>query len=145
MAEFLSARLGDDDCPLDAIPTGEAGDRVADAIHRATATDAAERRASPRVRYDRVATLQLQAFDLKHQATGFHVKPRNVSDVGLSFLHDHALAKGTPCRVTLVSRRGNEHPIDGRVTRSVNVLGQVHEVAIQFDTPIDAFGMLEGQ
>lgn len=69
--------------------------------------------------------------------TSYLVRPRNLSETGISFLHGSFLYPGTACSVTLKTIDGEQVLAGGRIVRCRCVRGRVHEVAVQFDSPID--------
>jgi CheY-like chemotaxis protein/HPt (histidine-containing phosphotransfer) domain-containing protein len=67
----------------------------------------------------------------------YRVPSRNISAEGLGFLHGGFIHQGTHCRVQLVTTYGTWNDTDGVVVYCRHVKGNLHEVGIRFETPID--------
>lgn len=67
----------------------------------------------------------------------FSVPTRDLSAMGLSFLHGGFVHPGTKCVVQLITSHGTWNDTKGKVTNSRHVEGSTHLVAMTFDTPID--------
>jgi len=67
----------------------------------------------------------------------FIVPTRNVSSGGIAFLHSQMMHVGQPCVVQLATKDGSFIMVPGKVLRCNYVKQMMHEVAIQFDKPID--------
>lgn len=63
---------------------------------------------------------------------------RNLSQGGLSILHNAFLYTGTECRITLPSTDGEPVLMFGRVVRCRLVEKKIHEIGIAFDHPEEA-------
>ena len=77
-------------------------------------------------------------------ATRFIVIPRNLSRLGVAFVHGRFVFPQSRCEVLLQSLDQQWHAIAGRVTSCRHVQGMVHEIAVRFDQAIDlpAFAVL---
>jgi hypothetical protein len=67
----------------------------------------------------------------------FIVRPRDISTGGMSFLHGSFLHIGRACILVLKSISGERVLVSGRIVRARCVRGRVHEIGMQFDTPVD--------
>lgn len=72
----------------------------------------------------------------------FRVAARNLSNSGMSLLHNSYIHPGTECEVELPSNTPGAGraalAVGGRVMRCTHIQGIVHEVGIRFTNPIDA-------
>jgi hypothetical protein len=64
------------------------------------------------------------------------VRPRNVSQGGIAFLHEKFLLPDTRCTIMLISNTDQLVEISGDVVDCRHVEGRLHEIAIAFDQPI---------
>lgn len=76
-------------------------------------------------------------FEVEGAATRFVVRPRDVSESGLSFLHGSFLHPGRSCIVALKTVDGEHVIAHGRIVRCRCVRGRVHDVGMKFDQPVD--------
>ncbi len=144
MADFIARTIGDKQSPLDQLRVSDVDRTLAlDAIRRATTPSGAERRDSERQALVDPPLIDLDIFDLRHQPHRSRVRPRDLSDSGLSFLHRGPVHPGVPCRVFLPHPDGKPRRVGARVMRCEAVVGGVHHVAICFDQPIDAFSVIQ--
>lgn len=67
----------------------------------------------------------------------YRVTPRNLSAAGVGFLHGNFLHAGTACLIAVRTRDGKAMLVNGRVVRCCHVQGNVHEIGVQFDAPIE--------
>lgn len=67
----------------------------------------------------------------------FDVVPRNLSRMGMAFLHGRFVYPDTPCHVALPTQDGSGTFIDGRIRMCRHIGGIVHEVSVVFNEPID--------
>jgi hypothetical protein len=65
------------------------------------------------------------------------IRPRNICRTGLGFLHGGPLPPGTTCILTLPTADGDKLVVRARVAHCGPVSGEVHQVGLQFDEPID--------
>ncbi len=61
---------------------------------------------------------------------------KDLSAGGMSLLHNAYLHPGSECTVVLEHRMEGPRTIDGRIVRCEHRMGVVHEIGIQFNTPI---------
>ena len=64
-------------------------------------------------------------------------RTRDVSAGGVAFLHGSFLHMNTRCQVLLPGRDGRWLGLAGTVVRCRYIEGNVHEVGVQFQTPVD--------
>jgi CheY-like chemotaxis protein len=67
------------------------------------------------------------------------VRPRNLSRSGIAFLHGSFCHTGTTVHVTLRTIDDEPATVSGRVTRCRHVQGNVHEIGVKFDMPIEVY------
>ena len=67
----------------------------------------------------------------------YRVTPRNFSTAGVGFLHGNFLHTGTACLIAVRTRDGKALLVHGRVVRCSHVQDNVHEIGVQFDSPIE--------
>jgi len=67
----------------------------------------------------------------------FIVRPRNLSRTGLGFLHGSFCYPGSHCEVVIPTSDAERAALTGRIVRCRHVRANVHEVGMQFDTPIE--------
>ena len=65
------------------------------------------------------------------------VGPRDISELGMGFLHGGYLHCGTTCEFALQLKAGETIPIVAKVVRCDHVTGRVHDVGITFTTPVE--------
>ena len=108
---------------LDASPSGRRG---------------IEQRRSPRFRY-REGSLILEIFRDQTVANRYVVAARNLSRNGIALVAQQFIYPRHACRLTLTPVIGKPVVLDGVVTRCRYLPGQgsLHEVGVQFRTPID--------
>ncbi len=61
---------------------------------------------------------------------------RNLSSGGISLLHNAYVHPGAECTVVLEHRMEGPRAIEGRVVRCIHRVGVVHEIGVQFTSPI---------
>jgi len=97
------------------------------------------------IRHDRRA-LRVQYFhqgcEIQFRGEGsqdvrYAIIPRNLSRLGMGFVHGRFVYPETKCDVTLIDLEEQTHWITGRVSLCRHVQGIVHEVAVVFDRPLD--------
>ena len=93
-----------------------------------------KRRRHARYRYPVRAGI---AIEVEGARSKFVVRPREISDGGLSFLHGGFLYPGSACTAILKTIDGEEVLVRGKIARCRVVRGRTHEVALRFDNPID--------
>lgn len=73
------------------------------------------------------------------------VRPRNISQRGMGFLHGNFLYVGSRCSAQLHTRvAGTRITAEGKIVRCQHVRGHVHEVGMRFEQPIDVNLFVEG-
>ncbi len=65
------------------------------------------------------------------------VHTRCVGQDGISFLHGSYVHIGSACSIQLVTLHGSWEDVTGSVVRCEYVEGNIHEVTVQFENPID--------
>ncbi|HPD29124.1 MAG TPA: PilZ domain-containing protein [Phycisphaerae bacterium] len=105
---------------------------------RSTPLSVAERRRYERHRHrvDQGLEVIFDAFD--EQPVTCHVRPRNLSQGGIAFLHEAYVYPETRCTVVLISATDQPIEVSGRVVGCRHISGKLHEIAMAFDRPIDA-------
>ncbi len=73
------------------------------------------------------------------------VGPRDISELGMGFLHGGYLHCGTTCEFVLQLNSGETMPIVASVVRCDHVSGRVHDVGIAFAAPVDMSGVKDVQ
>lgn len=96
-----------------------------------------DKRKNKRLSYTKAAGLTLEVTHPGGTTVRFVVKPRNISRTGLSVLHGGFVHAGTPCSVPLRNLTGQTVPVKGRVVACRHIRGRVHEVGVEFVSPID--------
>jgi len=110
--------------------------RILDEMDGATVNVPSTRRDSRyRYRLDEIVVLMQQPGHSTPMA--FIVPTRNISARGLAFLHGGFVHPGTVVVVQLVTTRGAAQNVVGVVRRCRYIQSNVHEVAIQFRSPVD--------
>jgi hypothetical protein len=79
--------------------------------------------------------VMFDAFD--GQPMSCRVRPRNLSQSGIAFLHEAYVYPETRCTVVLITLTDQPIEISGKVVGCRHVTGKLHEVAVQFDRVID--------
>jgi len=67
----------------------------------------------------------------------YRVMPRDLSEMGLGFLHGNFLYPGSTCTLELRGKDGKTHCISAKLMRCDHVTGRVHDVGIKFIKAID--------
>lgn len=96
-----------------------------------------ERRSQERFDYRPASGLTVRIEQPGGSVSTHVVAGRNLSSMGLSFLHGGFLHIGTRCTVRLISLADETILTPGRVSRCRSVLGRVHEVGLKFDKAIE--------
>lgn len=73
----------------------------------------------------------------------YMVRPRNLSRGGIAFLHGSFCYTGTACTLTLRTLENETARVRGKVVRCTLVQGSVHEVAVQFEEPIEVYQFVQ--
>ena len=81
------------------------------------------------------------AFD--GQPVTCRVRPRNLSQGGIAFLHEAYVYPETRCTVVLVSVTDQPIEVSGKVVGCRHIAGKLHEVAMSFDRTIEPDDFLE--
>lgn len=95
-------------------------------------------RTAPRHQY-RVRELTVELTNPGGTIRRYAAPTRNISSRGLGFIIGHFVYPGSICRATLVSIQNHELVQVGRVVRCryLEGTGQLHEVGVKFDVPIE--------
>src|SRR5262245_24476078 len=126
--------LGESDvfCTLKLSPSDKL--RVLDRLDELEREDAGrERRSQERFDYRPEDGLTVRIEQPGDSVSTHVVAGRNISTMGLSFLHGGFLHIGTRCTVRLIARNDEIILTPGRVSRCHSVLGRVHEIGLKFD------------
>lgn len=94
-------------------------------------------RASERLMYGQGAAIVLSIEQYDGSEVTYLVRPRNLSDTGLGFLHGTFIYPGTPALATLKARGNLPIEVRGQIIRCQLIQGRVHEIGMRFDQPID--------
>lgn len=70
-------------------------------------------------------------------SVSYSVIPRNLSRMGIGFLHGRFVYPGSRCSVTLQTLDGESMSIDSVIVRCDHLGGTIHEVGAVFGAPID--------
>jgi CheY-like chemotaxis protein len=70
-------------------------------------------------------------------STPYQVATRDISATGMAFLHGGYVHIGTRCLIQLITAHGTWDEIRATVVRCGFVEGNVHEVGVKFDNPIE--------
>ena len=109
--------------------------KMLDALE-STAPLAARRRGFVRWPF-RKESVQLTLLKPGEQDIMLVVACRNISTMGISLLHCAYLHPGMECAVVLPGARSEQEPLRGRVARCIHRTGMLHEVGVEFSSPID--------
>lgn len=85
-----------------------------------------------------VTTVKLVLIHPGGTPSTIHVACSNLSAGGIGVLHRTYVHKGTKCVVTLPKVDGTLADVEGTVVRCTHVQGTIHDVGIQFNTPVTA-------
>ncbi len=86
----------------------------------------------------RVAAVKLTIQHQTGNPVTIYVACRNLSSGGIGVLHRAYVHKGTRVTIELPRVDGELIPIEGFVVRCVHVTGTIHDVGVQFNTPVQA-------
>ena len=75
------------------------------------------------------------AFD--GQPVTCRVRPRNLSQGGIAFLHEAYVYPETRCTVVLISATDQPVEVSGKVVGCRHINGKLHEIAMSFDRTIE--------
>ncbi len=67
----------------------------------------------------------------------YRIRPRDLSELGMGFLHGNFIYPQSRCRFELIDMEGNACPIAGRIARCEHLSGRVHDVGVEFDQPLE--------
>lgn len=115
---------------------------VTDIFDKLDANDAADTNASGNRKATRYR-YRMKSVVIHMQQPGagtpiqYSVPTRDLSAIGLSFLHGGFVHPGTKCLVQLITSHGTWSNTLGKVADSVLVEGATHLVWLEFNTPID--------
>ncbi len=102
-----------------------------------------DRRASPRYSYQHVPRLVVCVQDDEHGLENYFVMvPRNISRTGIGLLHGQFVYPQTKSIVHLKTLDGRLVGIKGQIVHCRMVEGRIHELGVEFATPIDLAGIL---
>lgn len=73
----------------------------------------------------------------ENEPTAYLAPTRDISAMGMSFLHGGYVHPQTKCAIHLISSHGTWSDVDGTVVRCRYVDGPIHEVAVQFSHRIE--------
>ena len=79
--------------------------------------------------------LTIEQFDSSQRS--YLVRPRNLSEGGLGFIHGTFVYPGSKAVVTLMNREKQQVSIPGKIVRCRHVRAHIHEVGMKFDEPLD--------
>ncbi|MBX3323682.1 MAG: PilZ domain-containing protein [Phycisphaeraceae bacterium] len=74
----------------------------------------------------------------RSQRIAVAVRPVDVSEQGIAFLHGGFVYRGTPTILLIRDRNGTTHKIMGKVACSRLIFGRVHAIGLHLDAPINA-------
>lgn len=95
------------------------------------------RRAARRGRFTNPAGLIIRVTHPGGTVVAYRIRPRDMSELGMGFLHGNFLYPGSGCRLDLRRRDGEGIAMLARVARCDHITGRVHDVGIEFNEPID--------
>lgn len=95
------------------------------------------RRARRRFRFTNPDGLLLAVIHPGGSMASYRVMPRDLSELGLGFLHGNFLYPGSACRLDLRDKDGKARPIRAKIVRCDHITGRIHDIGIAFDQPID--------
>jgi CheY-like chemotaxis protein len=111
--------------------------RIIESLDRQSAgLPADERRAQPRINYQRQAGMVVEMQHPGGSMETYLVRARNLSRNGIAFLHGGFVYQGTPCSLMLMTKGGNLKKIEGQVRRCQHVRKHIHDIGVRFDEPI---------
>ncbi len=96
-----------------------------------------ERRRTRRQEYRPVDGLIVQIVHTDGVVVEHAVVARNVSREGIAFLHSSFLHSGIRCNLSVHTAQGEPRVLQGRVVRCRYVVSNLHEVAVEWDQPMD--------
>lgn len=107
-------------------------------IEAATPTyDGGERRRDSRRRYKKHLRVIVRVEHPGGSNMTFAVRSRDISAMGVGFLHGSFLYPGTPCSVVLPALDGRMFSVKGTIVRCRLLQGKLHEVGVEFTDPIE--------
>ncbi len=95
-----------------------------------------ERRRAVRHTYRVDEGLEIKVKHPSGSAATHHMRPRNLSATGISFLHTGYLHVNTSCTIHLRLLDGEKAAVCGHVVRCDHIRGVVHDVGLRFSEPI---------
>ena len=110
---------------------------ILDQLDRDSNPAVRDKRATPRYYY-RIedCIVHLQPLN-SNGVVAYTVPTRNLSAGGMAFLNGGFVYTGTRCHVQLLNRRAAQISVEGTVVRCRHLTGNIHEIGIQFDSPIN--------
>jgi hypothetical protein len=103
---------------------------------REASDDRRQQRRSERLSYHCPDGLVVRLHQPGRDPMDYLVRPRNLSEGGLGFLHGGFVYPGSIFIVSLVSLDGLKVTVPGKVVRSSCVFGRIHDVGVSFDSAI---------
>jgi hypothetical protein len=95
------------------------------------------RRAGRTCRFQNHAGLILRVQHPGGTIVPYRVTPRELSELGMGFLHGNFLYPGSTCRFDLRRRDGESVAVMARIVRCDHITGRVHDIGIEFAEPVD--------
>ncbi|MEO1535424.1 MAG: response regulator [Planctomycetota bacterium] len=89
-------------------------------------------------RHDSVTFRLIEGFGSRRE---FKVAARNLSNSGLSLIHNAYVHPMTQCEIRVPISNGEENEtqtVKGTIRRCTHIQGVVHEIGVEFDEPVDA-------
>ncbi|MEL7483614.1 MAG: response regulator [Planctomycetota bacterium] len=89
-------------------------------------------------RHDSVTFRLIEGFGSRRE---FKVAARNLSNSGLSLIHNAYVHPATQCEIRVPVSNGEENEtqtVKGTIRRCTHIQGVVHEIGVEFDEPVDA-------
>lgn len=96
-----------------------------------------ERRSEPRRACGAYPVALLEIMHPHGYPGRYRTVVRDISTRGIGLLHGNFVYTGRQCRVTLKGRSGTLVTLAATLVRCQHVEGRVHELGLQFDTPIN--------
>lgn len=93
-------------------------------------------RRSNRYGIDDLPRMLVHICHQRGQCTTYLVKPRDIHNHGVVFLHGSFVHEGATCFIILRDRSGRPTQLSATVFRCRHISGRVHEVVTVFDKPI---------
>jgi len=101
-----------------------------------------ERRDEGRQRSKRVLLMVVRVEHPGGTEAAFRATSRDISSMGVGFLHGTFIYPETQCMVAVPTSDGRYAAIHGKVARCQLISGGQHEVGVEFDAPVDLATLL---